>query len=981
MTKSAPSGKNIYPKVIVNNENYLLFWREGLLSKNKFQVSQWLINDQSDEKFLKKKEKHIAVPKSVRKKVLPSFLQRNKATDDLTSEFESQFNPKSFFIKGWTGESLASKRAKDFVKLLGQVQGEVKKNVLKPETQLTRKLKLMIFNEFIAYAEITSFNSVHFDDVHTFWSEATNKTSRYYNDIQSFFDYYCLRTAFVFLVKVRFINGLCRKARLPFNQKSIIYPNAFLMSFFPKGSRFGLNAKAIETNVYSWYTPGLDITSEIIKNSQMLEDLQISEIIKNYDIKIDRIIKKNSYSHTLSHRNLGLFLNLLNINLPIWLKSKDGKFMTEGELIREENIELLSLKFTGDHLMPLSHSHWLAQENNHDFRWDQILCADFSRSHESEDVFSKVSNELFFLTFLLRLSENYQMDYREFIVQVINGNSRNLQSSHGLQASLLPLETGEKSYNRIVLNLTDFPKNNAQHFLINQILAEHKNLKEDGYLFVVSSKKLFVSSQKDKVQNLLNKFKVQGVIDLSELAGKGEIGNHIYILSKRDAYNFKAPEKESTPVFRVSGSLDTFQDFQDIIALFEDFFEAHLNETPVMHQKSNEAGTSLEYFIEAIAEGQLIHSSSKDNTKVTHPQYFQKLLKSCFPLSYFFDIENVNFSQKGYHSFEFNLPEAQEALTNMPLVLIVDNRTKVKTKLEIISRHSLESKIEEYGQTLCSYFGISSKWPNLNIDAVIDYLNSPIGEQIIDITFNETNKKVKATVSKVLIPSIFLNRTEIPSHLVSALSFFELTSPELLNKIPSELEKNFEQSLTFLEDLVEEYPGEILSKISTFRRHVQKALDDLESNGTHNLKINFNNPMIKSPLLMSKTSPLLPDNEEVFVAFQTNTSIQSLHGTLTETQIRPTETESLLCLELYTENGLTVSIHSHKYMIYFVEFLATNAKNVPLNLLLKGIKVPLLADLERIVDSFEALNFTLSDISKQIPTVQNQFINKAILNG
>jgi hypothetical protein len=913
-------------------------------------------------------------------KRMPSFLQAH-LPPALPQVEEDKFNPSHYFIQGWTGESLNSKSTSVFVKILNKIQGEVKASLFKSNVQMTRKFKRLVFDEFLDYAQMKELNEIDLNDPQVFWDEIRNKTGPHYKSFQLFFEYYSLKVAFIYLAKLRFIKGVCSKLRTEFNQRVVIYPNSFLVGVFAKGSRYELNSKATQANAFSWYTPSLDLAQFIIKNEDIFDQVSVSELIKNYDIKADRYLEMNTYSHSLSHKNYGLFLNLLMINLPIWLNNRNSKLDQGVSKLSRESLDLIAVKFSGDNLFSHSHSHWLAQENNKHFRWDQVLCSHFEEEKQNECSFSKISNELIFLSFLLKISEHYHEDFREFITSVINGYQSGLKSSNHYQESLFPMEAGNETYNRIVLNLNSFPKNNAQHYLINRISSQYGNLKAGGTLFAVSNKKLFVPSQKDKVKSLLQKFKVQAIIQLDELKGKGEVGQYIYVLTKRAAGEQKI-DKESTPVFRVTGDLASFQEFQHVIALFEDFFEKHFFDTPAMYQNTNDQAITLEYFIEAIADGQLIHSSSRDNSKVTHPQYFQKLLKSCYSLSYFFDLENINFEYQVNNNDEFNLMLSDNYYTSAPLVLIVDRRTKIKTKLEIIPTSALEAKAFEYGRSLCHYYGLTPKWPGLSIDSIIDYFNSPVGEQIIDLTFNDNQKKIKSTVSKVLIPNAYLMQSEVPLHLASALELFKLSSKDLLNMIPSHIEKRFDQSIPFIGEMLEKHPGVILNLLSGFKRQVESALQSFEMNHFKDHSVNFNNPMIKSPLLMSKTYPIIPENDEIYIEFEGQSQLSSLHAGLQKTKIvQNPENPELLSLEIFSTNGKVLSMHSHKYLIYFVDFILSNAVSAPINMILKGVKVPSLNDLQRIIHSYKSLKNTLEDISKQIPTVQNQFINKAILNG
>jgi hypothetical protein len=97
-----------------------------------------------------------------------------------------------------------------------------------------------------------------------------------------------------------------------------------------------------------------------------------------------------------------LFLNSLQINYPTWLETIDPRGGREKTVpvggIEDEKI--ISCKYSGDYLESLSLSHWLAQENNIDFHWEEVLCPDFKGREFASGTFAKICNELQFLKFL-----------------------------------------------------------------------------------------------------------------------------------------------------------------------------------------------------------------------------------------------------------------------------------------------------------------------------------------------------------------------------------------------------------------------------------------------------------------------------------------------------------------------------------------------------------------------------------------------------
>ena len=142
----------------------------------------------------------------------------------------------------------------------------------------------------------------------------------------------------------------------------------------------------------------------------------------------------------------------------------------------------------------------------------------------------------------------------------------------------------------------------------------------------------------------------------------------------------------------MSGHLETFQQFNDLTHLSQEFFNNNFNDLPPLYQKSLN-GFRLEFFQDAIVNGQLIHSSSKDSSKITHPHFFKKLMSVCNPLDYFFDIQTVNFDEKVEEDplFLFSQSFKRE---EAPYTIIVDQRAKDETRIEIYAEAIATGKEE-----------------------------------------------------------------------------------------------------------------------------------------------------------------------------------------------------------------------------------------------------------------------------------------------
>jgi len=958
--------------------NFIEECRErGRLNKRSFHAGHWFLKESNEPEHSEAKisdeiDQGTAMSETV-KNALSPFVPK--------SDQESDSSLQKYFIPGWKGESLISKEVKKFKELLDEFYKDAKVNFLK-RNNFNRKLRISIYEEFISYVEFKTCICSEMDDYTVFWKEIENPDSKYRDLLDEFINIFSFRVSVIYILKIRFISVLMEQTAIDSDPKKLLYPNSFLTNVFQKGGSSELKSKALEQNIYSWYRPSERCQSLLGELQRTSFNLNVTEIIKNISIKSEELLRTNTlYSHALSHKNFGLFLNSLFINFPLWLNTQSNRPFN-GFKTSSQDMEVISCKFAGDYLESLALSHWLAQEANKKEKWDQILCPDFKRNDFEAGQYWKIVNELQFLTFLAQIARDKGKEPVTFVSQVAGGHLRNRKNSSVGQKSLMinDISLNHSTYDRITLNLTEYPKNNSQHFLLGKIQEQSTFLKEDGFLFVISSKKLFVPSQKNKVEGLLKQFRVEGIFNLEEVKGKGEVGSYIYIFSKQST-TFTNPKKQTCFTFRLSANLDTFQHYSQLTKLIQDFFIANLGDAPALYQKSfHEA--KFEFFQDAIVNGRLIHSSSKDANKITHPQFFNNLLKNCMPLDFFFDIQNIDFNNS-YRDEDplFEYSHANSA-NLAPFVIIVDQRRKEKVRLEIILSSSLEVKSYEYGHSMCFYFGAYPKWPKLSIDAVRDFFDSPIGEQIIDLTFTSELKKVKASLNKLLLPKFFYQYKDLPDHIASGLSLLSADSDDILEMRPSLVQEQFSSIEKFLGEVAKNYPCAALDKLSGFKRMITRALDTLGNSETHKA-INFNNPILKTPLVLSKTYSIYPENEDIFVNFDNEGPMNLIHSPLQKTKKKVEVHEGLesTCLKLFVQDHPIITLYSDEEMIAFLQFILENLKGIPVSQILQGVSAPRLDDLKSIIAGFNSLRQTLEETREKIPRLYSTLINQSIARG
>lgn len=942
------------------------------MSKNNFKANNWFAKEAT--KTANNQNSNESINRYVNS-VLSDPVFENS---DLSSEQTNAVN--KYFIPGWKGESLISKHVKKFLDALKNIHADVEHSFLSSQN-LSNKIKSGIFDEFLSYADHKSVNFTEIDDQNKLWRELKNENSKHRKELDQFIKIYTFRISVIFSLKVRFISVLLNKTNIEFDLNKLQYPNSFLTSLFKRGSSKELKSKALEQNIFSWYSPSPQVNNDLQSLYEISHNLSITEIIKNISIQSEKILNHNTlYSHALSHKNFGLFINSLLINFPLWLNNFNHRF-NNPFILPKDGMEVISCKFDGDYLESLSLSHWLAQENNKDIRWDQILCPDFKGNDFKTGPYMEIVNELQFLTFLAQIANKQGRETTQFISNVMSGHLHNRKSSSSSQKNLLfnDLNLNNSTYDRVILNITEYPKSNVQHYLINKINAQAQNLKEDGLIYLISSKKLFVASQKTKIESLLKKYKLEGYFDLEELKGKGEVGSHIYIFSKAKHFERmnNRNSKQSCFNFRMNGQLNTFQYFNILSKLVQDFFFANLNDIPSMYHKELN-GFELEFFQDAIVDGRLIHSSSKDSSQITHPQFFNGLMKSCQTFDYFFDIQNadLNRSEQAVDPiFAFTDVVSKDLA---PFVAIVDGRAKDNSvKIEIINSQALESKAYEYGHSVCHYFEITPKWPNMNLDAIRDFFETKIGRQIVDLTFNNEARKAKANLSKLLLPKMFTSNDTIPDHIDAGFKLLKSTDKEILSMHPHQIEKEFAIIERLLGDLAKHYPMNVTGNLATFRRNLMKCIDLFGISQAKGV-LNFSNPIVKTPLLLSKTYPIYPNNDDIFLEF--HSSAQHIHVPLTKVKNNTTQIDGITrnTLELYSQNELILTMDSDKEMILFLEFILSNCTGRPVSQILQGVQVPRLEDLKNILQAFDSMKRIIMQTSDKIAPLLERILTQSI---
>ncbi len=884
----------------------------------------------------------------------PSFSYTKSRTDFFSPQ--DRFSPLNYVTPGWKGESLSSKNILKFNLILNKLQEDIKNQLFKTK-EFPKSIKLGLFNEFLSYAEGESLHFEKLDDITSFWSMIDREKLKTEPKLLEFIEIYSNRVAAVTFFKLRFISAILERSTIPFQDKILLYPNAFLSQIFKKGSLTELNCKSLESNIYSWYVPKESLKEELKTLIALSREISIAEIIKNISPRTQGSTnQQRTYSHTLSHVSVGLLLNSLQVSLPLWIDALEEKSILSPGLHKEK---IISTKYFGDYLESLSLSHWLAQENNKDFRWDEILCADFKGLEFITGTFSKICNELQLLTFLVYKSENQGSGPIEYICKIMGGHFKNRKNEQSRSNQLFEDNPFyHSSYDRVILNLCHFPKNNPQHYLMAQINDQIKFLKNKGYLYVISSKKLFVPSLRERLGPILKELKIEAIFDFEQLKGKGEFGPYIYVFRKTQNHNL---DKQSCYFFRISANLKSFHDFSAITDHLNSFYLNHISQLPPLSQLEFEDSFRIEFIQEAVVNGMLIHSTNEDVSRITHPAFFKGLLDNCTTLDKLFEIKPLSLeSQSSFNEHKLNIGLKRD----LSYFLVVDFRSE-SVNLELHPLDTFRSILSDYGQTQCSYFQLLPKIMGINPNLLRNYFLTPVGKQVANLTLCGGPSLVKGSLSKFLVPK-FLTQTEpLPEAMASAYKIIELSETELLNSDPGMLSKSFLHLEQSSKDLLPKFSCDILSRLSNFERSLESLIWKL-SDDKIDQKASFQNPIIQAQLIQKKTFSLYPTNEDIYVEFLARPN--DLHRPFTQARLQVSVDGDIkmFSLEIMSGKDIILRLHSDELMILFLQFILSQASGISISKLLKGIYVPSLKDLKEVVSQTENLKSVYSELLNQV---------------
>lgn len=884
----------------------------------------------------------------------------------------SQFNPSEFFIPGWKGEGLITASAIVIKNCLSNLSIDAQA-LFKKSCSTSKSMKLQTYNEFLHFAEYAKLDISLVKQHQDFWLHVQDDTSPLKKPIDDFLKVHCFRAVAIYLFRIKFIMDLAKEQNIVVSEDVLMNPLSFLGKIFIKDSSTELLCDSLQINQYSWYRPSLEYKDSLNKLKDAFESVTLTELIKLISTpKDDKIYSIRNYSHSLSHISFGLMINDLLIKFPTWLKPEKKAEEKRNSFLERSGEKLcllpktINTRFAGNHVSSMALSHWLAQETNIKIsQWTNLICPEFDGLEFIDGQFLKICQELQFLSFLTRVAAEHKYEIIPFICKIMREKYKHSPEDGIAQPSFFnlgELPSSDTLYNRIVLNLTELPKSNPHHYLIQQIQAQKSMLKKDAFIYVFTNQKLFVPSHSDRVEQFLKDFKVEASFNMEELKGKGEIAHFAYVLTRRPTevtqnkhlFEINRKVKESCLSFEFRGNLTRFNKFNKLVEELQHFIK-HKNpiSTPI-YVNEIEEDIRFEFHQDAIVDGKLVSSvASKESGHLPHPSFFKNLTKSSTSLDTFFNIEVIDHDD--YNNGKRNLSSEMLGLKfgperQYPLLLIVNQNDPMDVKIELSPIDAYKGKLNQYGTAFYYYFGLVPKHPSINLNVFREYFSSMLGHQIIQLQLCDGPAKLKAKLRSLLVPNFFASTHFMPDHVKTHFDVLDLEANELVNLHPEDLKKKFSRMKENIQVYANEFPWHILCLVAHFKLQMKGIVQELEDGKPQSY--NFSNTFITNELVKLKTQAIYPKNEDVYVEYKIKNNLE-LQLPMTSMMIKNTEDTSVLIFKSHDKD--IIHLHSTPVMIHFIKFILQSANGIKISDILLNLKVPSLKDLNETTKSFEDL--------------------------
>lgn len=901
-----------------------------------------------------------------------SFVQdlMNLTPDGLLFEHGTQpFSPKSHLIHNWSGDSLLSSNALAIKKSLNSLWSTALEQFSGLEKQNPRT-KQGIVSELLPYLSNEEVEELINLGINSIWHILKDKDHPLYNKVYEFRNIFTFRSVVVYFFKLRFVVHLAKQLEVKLEAQDIFNPASFIQHYFRAGSPAFFTSLCLGNHPYSWFTPQVNHKSELLKTTPLFLNISLTELTKVITFSQTQYLNfhEKNFSHALSHKEFGHFLNILMIHFPAWIKGNrpNKQAKQNGSLPKA-----LRTRFAGDYLKSMALAYSLDQENQISNYWSEVITADICEASFASANFFRICHEFQGLTLLTKVARKQKYDVIPLISTVMKG--KYLRSFGQRQGVLFnDPEDFNLLYERTIFNLSTLPEKNSYYYMLKEIQNEMKLLSEQGYLYVFTNQKLFVPSQIDRLKPFLKKIKLEMTVDFSKLKARGEITKYLYVFSKRPA-NFSETLsgqkhlKENCPTFSFQGELLHFAQFEVVAKSLLQFMSAKdINQTPILRQFLPH-NIEFQYFQDAIIDGKILSAGSQDTVSITHPKFFNKITTNCVYLKTTFQVELIQQQEhtRPTNFLGFHLEEDR----SYPYVLVVDYKNPSVINLQIINSESLEAFQDKFGTVTYFYLKLLPLNHEISIEALRRFLSNDIGQQIIQMTVSEkslTPNKITKCIESLLIPN-FLNQPVNNMKLPKSLqSLFDLNQEEILTYSPDELKQLYSRSEPLIVKYIEQYPSLLIGKISSLKLVVSRAKSKVIDDNINQTSIFFNPLIINEISKPESLQPLLPHNEDVYInPIEGSTYAKQIIG---RSELSNQSTSSLTLFDAQSDLPL-VEIHSEIKLLLFIQFILQHNPNLPLNNFLNHIQVPSLDKLNQAFQKFQQLGQQLNKMDLELDRI------------
>lgn len=850
----------------------------------------------------------------------------------------------------------------------------------------TPTMRNTIYGEFAHFA--ASVGSEAAEDVthcQSFWAHKGDPDSPIRDDLEAFRDAYCHQVTTFYLHKIRFIAVLAEAMGRPLDEARLMSPNSLVNDIFEKGGSTELNCLSLKINNYSWFRPSSAGRDCVARLAGPLARTTVSEMAELCN-HAQRPARGGGPPGALAHGAFGRFLGGLLTDYPPWLDADEDERPRRGAA-KGAGL-LLNTKFAGRLLGDLFTSHWLAAEGSAGRAPDRLVCPGFFDDDTPAGHLVNLCSELQFLTRLVAVARARGTDGVRLICRTMR-EKYDAARTRPVGQKNLPFADERREdllYGRIVLHLPDLGKN--PHRALTAQVAHHKDeLARGGAMFVLSDQRLLVPSHADRTRQLLKDFRLRTIFDLRNLKGKGDVPDHLYVLTKREdvAPPFADPTftsmKEPVLTFGVSGSLSSPGDFGRVADGLGRFLSTKRPCSTPIHRNEIAPGLVLEFHQDSVIDGKHLSIVNDREGNVTHTRFLKNLMESYTTFDRFFLAEPLD-HQKCF-DLTSDLLEPQHPYQNKYLyVLVVNLNSPAGVSLDVINSKAYMARVEKYGTAHFRYYGLTAKIPDLNVNVFREFFHTTIGSQIIKLSLDGQPSKLRSKVNSLLVPKLFAH-TRLPSATVQErLAFLRTEASELPRIHPDGLKAAFAECADVLGSLKERYPWYVLGLGVHFKNNCRLALERMEGGAERTL--DYGNPLVIERIGKLDTRPLL-GNQDVHVEFRVR-GRDDLDQPLGSAALARSDGRPCLELRPPASGGgdgaaALCVLHAEKELVHFTAHILQAAKGLPVSSVLRALHVPRTGDLRRALRSCHALWDALEDVREGARGIVSDIFVRQVFQG